>query len=308
MNENQNEILTKNITPLFFKFGIANVISLLALSSASMIDAMFVGNFCGKEPLAAVNLIAPVMSLMSGLNLVFGSGGSVRVGKYLGENRFDKAHAMFTKTIIAVSSVMIFFSVFFFVFAEEVTSFLGAKEGSLHTLAVAYLRAVSPFFLTWGLVYTFSLFIRVDGKPKLATFGLLSTAVINIALDALFIVGFQWGVSGAALATGLSSVGPTIVFLIYILFFSKNLKLKRPNGRWHELLLAAFNGSSEFLSEISAGVVVFLFNRIMIAGFGTDGVAAYGRRRCFYGYQLHFVVWANDLIRRQRRYYTVDFR
>ena len=111
MNENQNEILTKNITPLFFKFGIANVISLLALSSASMIDAMFVGNFCGKEPLAAVNLIAPVMSLMSGLNLVFGSGGSVRVGKYLGENRFDKAHGMFTKTIIAVSSVMIFFSV-----------------------------------------------------------------------------------------------------------------------------------------------------------------------------------------------------
>ena len=287
MNENQNEILTKNITPLFFKFGIANVISLLALSSASMIDAMFVGNFCGKEPLAAVNLIAPVMSLMSGLNLVFGSGGSVRVGKYLGENRFDKAHAMFTKTIIAVSSVMIFFSVFFFVFAEEVTSFLGAKEGSLHTLAVAYLRAVSPFFLTWGLVYTFSLFIRVDGKPKLATFGLLSTAVINIALDALFIVGFQWGVSGAALATGLSSVGPTIVFLIYILFFSKNLKLKRPNGRWHELLLAAFNGSSEFLSEISAGVVVFLFNRIMIAGFGTDGVAAFTA--------INYILWFGQM-------------
>ena len=287
MNENQNEILTKSITPLFFKFGIANVISLLALSSASMIDAMFVGNFCGKESLAAVNLISPVMSLMSGLNLVFGSGGSVRVGKYLGENRFDKAHAMFTKTVVAVSSVMIFFSVFFFVFAEEVTSFLGAEEGPLHSLAAAYLRAVSPFFLTWGLVYTFSLFIRVDGRPKLATFGLLSTAVINIALDALFIVGFQWGVSGAALATGLSSVGPTAVFLVYILFFSKNLKLKRPDGRWHELLLAAFNGSSEFLSEISAGVVVFLFNRIMIAGFGTDGVAAFTA--------INYILWFGQM-------------
>ena len=268
MNENQNEILTKSITPLFFKFGIANVISLLALSSASMIDAMFVGNFCGKESLAAVNLISPVMSLMSGLNLVFGSGGSVRVGKYLGENRFDKAHAMFTKTVVAVSSVMIFFSVFFFVFAEEVTAFLGAEEGPLHSLAAAYLRAVSPFFLTWGLVYTFSLFIRVDGRPKLATFGLLSTAVINIALDALFIVGFQWGVSGAALATGLSSVGPTAVFLVYILFFSKNLKL-------------------EFLSEISAGVVVFLFNRIMIAGFGTDGVAAFTA--------INYILWFGQM-------------
>ena len=306
MNENQNEILTKSITPLFFKFGIANVISLLALSSASMIDAMFVGNFCGKESLAAVNLISPVMSLMSGLNLVFGSGGSVRVGKYLGENRFDKAHAMFTKTVVAVSSVMIFFSVFFFVFAEEVTAFLGAEEGPLHSLAAAYLRAVSPFFLTWGLVYTFSLFIRVDGRPKLATFGLLSTAVINIALDALFIVGFQWGVSGAALATGLSSVGPTAVFLVYILFFSKNLKLKRPDGRWHELLLAAFNGSSEFLSEISA-----------VGNFGGSGGFSLqpdydcrfrnGRGRCLYGNQLHFMVRANDFVRRQRRHYSVGF-
>ena len=81
MQNEQLEILQKNPFSLFFKFSIANTISLLALSSASFIDAVFVGQFCGTESLAAVNLISPVFSVMSGLQLVFGSGGSVRVGK-----------------------------------------------------------------------------------------------------------------------------------------------------------------------------------------------------------------------------------
>lgn len=287
MQNEQLEILQKNPFSLFFKFSIANTISLLALSSASFIDAVFVGQFCGTESLAAVNLISPVFSVMSGLQLVFGSGGSVRVGKYLGEGRFEKARSMFSKTVIAVSTILIFFSVFFILFAEEVTRFLGADEPGINALSSEYLRTLSPFFLTWGIVYTFSLFVRVDGKPKLATFGLLLTAVFNIVGDYLFIVVFQWGIFGAALATGMSSVLPTILFLFYFLFSSENLKLGRPGKRWHELLLAGFNGFSEFLSEISGGIVVFLFNRIMMRNFGTEGVAAFTA--------INYVLWFGQM-------------
>lgn len=287
MQDNRLEILEKNPLSLFLKFSIANTVSLLALSSASFIDAVFVGRFCGTESLAAVNLISPVFSLMSGLQLIFGSGGSVRAGKYLGEGRFEKARQIFSKTVIAVSLILISFSIFFILFAEEVTRFLGADEPGINALSSQYLRTLSPFFLTWGIVYTFSLFVRVDGKPKLATLGLLLTAVINTIGDYLFIVVFRWGIFGAALATGMSSVLPTLLFLFYFLFFSENIRLRRPGKKWHELLLAGFNGFSEFLSEISAGVVVFLFNRIMMRQFGTDGVAAFTA--------INYVLWFGQM-------------
>lgn len=287
MQDNRLEILEKNPLSLFLKFSIANTVSLLALSSASFIDAVFVGQFCGTESLAAVNLISPVFSLMSGLQLIFGSGGSVRAGKYLGEGRFEKARQIFSKTVIAVSLILISFSIFFILFAEEVTRFLGADEPGINALSSQYLRTLSPFFLTWGIVYTFSLFVRVDGKPKLATLGLLLTAVINTIGDYLFIVVFRWGIFGAALATGMSSVLPTLLFLFYFLFFSENIRLRRPGKKWHELLLAGFNGFSEFLSEISAGVVVFLFNRIMMRQFGTDGVAAFTA--------INYVLWFGQM-------------
>ncbi len=287
MQDNRLEILEKNPLSLFLKFSIANTVSLLALSSASFIDAVFVGQFCGTESLAAVNLISPVFSLMSGLQLIFGSGGSVRAGKYLGEGRFEKARQIFSKTVIAVSLILISFSILFILFAEEITRFLGADEPGINALSSQYLRTLSPFFLTWGIVYTFSLFVRVDGKPKLATLGLLLTAVINTIGDYLFIVVFRWGIFGAALATGMSSVLPTLLFLFYFLFFSENIRLRRPGKKWHELLLAGFNGFSEFLSEISAGVVVFLFNRIMMRHFGTDGVAAFTA--------INYVLWFGQM-------------
>lgn len=287
MQDNRLEILEKNPLSLFLKFSIANTVSLLALSSASFIDAVFVGQFCGTESLAAVNLISPVFSLMSGLQLIFGSGGSVRAGKYLGEGRFEKARQIFSKTVVAVSLILISFSIFFILFAEEITRFLGADEPGINALSSQYLRTLSPFFLTWGIVYTFSLFVRVDGKPKLATLGLLLTAVINTIGDYLFIVVFRWGIFGAALATGMSSVLPTLLFLFYFLFFSENIRLRRPGKKWHELLLAGFNGFSEFLSEISAGVVVFLFNRIMMRQFGTDGVAAFTA--------INYVLWFGQM-------------
>lgn len=287
MQDNRLEILEKNPLSLFLKFSIANTVSLLALSSASFIDAVFVGQFCGTESLAAVNLISPVFSLISGLQLIFGSGGSVRAGKYLGEGRYDKAQLMFSKTVVAVGSILISFSILFILFAEEITRFLGADEPGINALSSQYLRTLSPFFLTWGIVYTFSLFVRVDGKPKLATLGLLLTAVINTIGDYLFIVVFRWGIFGAALATGMSSVLPTLLFLFYFLFFSENIRLRRPGKKWHELLLAGFNGFSEFLSEISAGVVVFLFNRIMMRQFGTDGVAAFTA--------INYVLWFGQM-------------
>lgn len=287
MNNQQSEILTKSIPSLFFQFCIANTISILALSSASFIDAIFVGKFCGKEALAAVNIISPIFSLMSGLQLVFGTGGSVRAGKYLGEGHFEKAKDIFTKTIIIVSALMISFSLIYLLFAEEVVYFLGAKEAQINGLASQYLRSISPFFLTWGVVYSLSLFIRVDGRPRLATFGLLLTGLINIILDALFVYHLQWGVKGAGLATGMSSVIPTVFFLVYFVYLSKNLRWKSPTKRWHELFLAAYNGLSEFLSEMSAGIVVFLFNRVMMDRFGTDGVAAFTA--------INYVLWFGSM-------------
>ncbi|WP_372809272.1 MATE family efflux transporter [Litorivivens sp.] len=92
------------IIPTFFKYLLPSLLGLLALTSASIVDGIFIGNYVGITALAAVNLIIPVTTLLFGVALMLIIGGSVRGGKYLGEGSADKASAIFSKTILAVGA------------------------------------------------------------------------------------------------------------------------------------------------------------------------------------------------------------
>ena len=261
-------------TRVFFHYVIPSVLGMIAVSSASVIDGIFVGQFAGAEALAAVNLTIPLITLISGIILMLSIGSGVVCGKYLGEKNDRAAAETFTKTGITVGAFCAVSMALGFLFIDPLISVLGAEE-VLSGLVKEYLFIILFFIPGHAFSFALSGFVKVDGRPRLYFACLLAGAALNIALDALFVGILKWGLSGAALAT---SIAYTLsIFVVLPHFFTKRARLRfvRPRGSWRPIIRAALNGFSEFINEISAGIVIFLFNLVMMRRFGSSGVAAF---------------------------------
>lgn len=271
--EQQNGALNGPIISTFLKYLLPSIVGMLAMSSASIIDGIFIGNYVGVSALAAVNLIIPILSVLFGVGLMLSIGGSVRAGKYLGEKNSLAASAIFSKTLIAVTIYAFVIIVLGLLFESLLFRLLGASE-PLFPLMSDYYRVIMPFLLAQLMMIVLYFFIKLDGFPSLASAALVIGSVLNIALDYLFIAVFNWGLSGAAWATGISQLFPLLTLMTY--FFSRKRKLhfSMQQKNWSEVFQAAYNGLSEFINEISGGIIAFIFNWMLISRAGVDGVAA----------------------------------
>jgi len=268
-----NSALDGPILATFLKYLLPSIVGILAMSSASIVDGIFIGNFVGVPALAAVNLIIPILSVLFGVGLMLSIGGSVRAGKYLGQKNEIAASAIFSKTLIAVILYAIVIITTGLMLESFLFRLLGADEG-LVLLMSEYYRVIMPFLLAQLMTIVLYFFIRLDGFPSLAATALVIGSVLNIGLDYLFIAVFNWGLSGAAWATGLSQLLPLLTLLMY--FFSRKRKLhfSLRQKNWSEVFQAAYNGLSEFINEISGGIIAFIFNLMLISRAGVEGVAA----------------------------------
>ena len=274
IKNNDLEIASGNIYKTFFKFSLPNMVGLMAMSSVALVDAYFVSQYVSPVAFAAVNIIMPLITIVFGIAIMFTIGAAVLVGTYLGENKIVKARAVFTKVMITISSISLFFSVVCYFFSYDVARLLHAND-EIMVYAKPYLEMVSLFFLFQALEYSLSVMIRTDGNPYLASIAVLTGAVLNYILDYLFIVKMNMGIEGAALGTGLSFMVSTFMLLFHFILKKGNLKLTNKIGRWKEIFFAAYNGSSELFSEASVAIIAYLFNKIMVESLGTYGVEAF---------------------------------
>ena len=271
--DNHSHALDGRIVPTFYRYLIPSMVGLIAMSSATIVDGIFIGNFVGVPALAAVNLLMPFMALMFGVGLMLSVGGSVRGGKYLGEKNTAAASAIFSKTLIAVIGYGVVVIIIGLVFETYLFRALGAKP-MLFALMSEYFRITLPFLIPQLGTIVLYFFIRLDGFPTLTALALVLGSVLNIALDALFVGLFGWGLAGAAWATGIAQLLPFLVLLTYFFSAKRNLRFQVKQAQWKEVFQAAYNGASEFINEISGGVIAFLFNWMLIQRAGVEGVAA----------------------------------
>lgn len=269
-----NRILDGKIIPTFFYFVVPSIASLLALTTANLVDGLFIGNFVGAHALAAVNFLIPYLALVFGLALMLAIGGSVRAGKALGEKNPQAASAIFSKCVVTVLIFSLVIAVVNLSLSRWIFSALGAPE-SLHDMMRRYFFIIACFLPAQLLSVVLYYFIRADGKPVLATVALTSGAACNILLDALFVGYFQWGIGGAAWATGISQCLQLSVLCRYFWLSSHKLRFSVRQTQWSEVARAAFNGVSEFVNEISGGLVILVVNWLLVTRIGVDAVSAF---------------------------------
>ena len=196
-------VLEGPVLPTFLYYVAPSLVGLLAISTASLVDGMFVGRFVGPEALAAVNLLIPYFTLLFGASLMLAVGGTVRAGRYLGEGNGRAAGAIFSKSVVAVFALSVCVGVVCNLFDEHLYAVLGAPESLIDPMR-SYFRVISVAFVVQLVTLVVYYFVRLDGAPVLATAALVAGALTNLALDACFIIWFGWGLPGAALSTAIA--------------------------------------------------------------------------------------------------------
>lgn len=258
------------------RFVFPSIIMMVFTSIYGVVDGLFVSNFAGKTAFASINLVMPFVMILGGIGFMIGTGGTALVSKVLGEGKKEKANKIFTMMIIFTLLLGALLSVIGVISMPWVAKFLGATEEMMAD-CVLYGRIVTGFTVAFMLQNVFQSFLIAAEKPKLGLLATVLAGITNMALDAIFIIVFKWGVAGAAIATGLSQCVGGIFPLIY--FSRKNsslLRLTKTKLEIKPILNACGNGSSELMSNISSSVVSMIYNFQLMKYVGEDGVSAYG--------------------------------
>ncbi|GAB3377897.1 MATE family efflux transporter [Spongiibacter taiwanensis] len=262
------------VIPTFFRYVIPSTLSLLAISTASVVDGFFVGNFLGTDALAAVNLLMPYFSLLFGIALMLAVGGSVKASICIGKQEHAAASQVFSQVLLVVLALNLAVIPVALWFRDALFAGLGG-DASLFPLMGEYftILCVAMVVQLCGLVLYY--FIRADNHPEVGMQALLLGAGLNIVLDALFIYVFEWGIQGAALATLSSQTVQLLYLLRYFRSGNNQLHFVWPRMDWRQLAFSAFNGFSEFINEISIGIVILVFHWIINRHSGAEGIAAF---------------------------------
>ncbi len=258
------------------RFALPSVIMLIVISAYSIVDGLFVSNYVGKDAFAAVNLIYPAIMMFSCVGFMFGSGGSALVAKTMGEGDREKAVRLFSLIVFAALFLGLLISGAAYFLIPGLAKFMGA-EGDVFEYAVLYGRILLLSLPAFILQRVFENFLVTAGKPSLGLYITIFSGVINIVLDALFIIVFPWGVAGAAFATVISQLAGGILPFLY--FLCKNptpLRIVRPVFDKGALIKTCTNGSSELMSNISTSFVGMVYNYQLMIYAGVNGVASFG--------------------------------
>ena len=252
-------------------------IAMMVLTSVyTMVDALFISHYAGEIALAAVNFVFPVIMLLGGLGFMFGTGGTALVAKTFGQGDSTQARRYFTQITLLAALIGCAMATLGILFLPEVCLLLGGTQDIIPD-AVLYGRIMLGFLPCCILQCSFQSLLVAAEKPKMAFWLSVAGGVTNIALDLLFVVVFDWGLAGAAWATGLSQA---VAGLVPVLYFSRPndslLRFVRTGLDVRPMLQACSNGASELVTGVSASFVGMLYNYQLLQYYGENGVAAYG--------------------------------
>lgn len=259
------------------RFVLPSVIMMVFTSVYGIVDGVFVSNFVGKTPFAAVNLIMPVLMILGAVGFMIGTGGTAIVSQTLGEGKRELADRYFSLLVYVTAILGVMLSAVGIAMMPLMAKWLGA-EGELLENCVVYGRWVLvglPFFMLQNVFQSFAVTAE---RPKFGLAVTVAAGVTNMVLDALLVAVFPMGIAGAAIATAISQFVGGVVPLVF--FFRKNngtvLTLGKTQWYGKVFLKTCTNGSSELMSNISMSVVTILYNFQLMKLAGENGIAAYG--------------------------------
>ena len=267
--------MEKNCFKEFIRYVTLNVLGMFGFSCYILADTFFISKGMGSDGLTALNLIIPVYNLMNGTGLMLGMGGASRYAILKGQGQEKKGSQVFTHTVV----MTVFFALFYMlvgIFLPEKLSLLLGATGEVFSMCRIYLRVMLLFSPLFMMNSVMQCFVRNDGAPQLSTASMLVGSFSNIILDYVLVIRLRWGMFGAVFATGLSPVVGLCILSVFFFKKKNNFHLVhcRPEKRTAGYIMGG--GASSLVAELSSGIVILIFNMILLKLEGNLAVAAYG--------------------------------
>ncbi len=259
----------------FAKYTSLNVLGMIGLSFYILADTYFVSKGLGANGLTALNLAIPVYSFIHGSGLMIGMGGGTKYAICKSRGEDGEADRIFTHAMGLAALFAVFFVLLGLFLSGPITALLGA-DASVYQMTKTYLQVILLFAPAFLLNNVLLCFVRNDGAPQLSMAAMIGGSLSNVVLDWVFIFPCGMGIFGAVFATGLA---PIISILILSPHFIRRKNrfhpVKcRPEGKRAAGILSS--GVPSLITEVSSGVVMIVFNAIILQLSGNIGVAAYG--------------------------------
>lgn len=259
----------------FIRYTSFNVLGMMALSCYILADTFFVSLSLGADGLAALNLSIPVYSFLHGSGLMVGMGGGTRYSVLKSQGNHPEANRVFTHGLYLAGALAVLFLGAGLPLAGEIVTAFGGT-GDVFLMSRTYLRVILSFAPAFLFNNVLLCFVRNDGAPQLAMAAMITGSLSNVLLDWVFLFPWSMGIFGAALATGLA---PLISMGILSLHFLRKRNQFHPVvsrfrlGTWGRI---AAGGVPSLVTEVSSGIVIIVFNALILNLEGNVGVAAYG--------------------------------
>ena len=264
----------RSLLSQFLHFSAATVASLMVFSLYSIVDGLFVAKGVGDYAMAAVNLAVPFTNVMFSIAVTFAVGTSTILSIYLGQGNREHANRLFSQNLALLVVIGLTITALVLIFLKPFALLLGAEEETLG-YTMSYLRGLAPFATCFIVSYNLEILVKTDGRPMLAILTVCIGCLTNCVLDYVAIFVLNWGAWGAAFATGLSQLLTCIIYITH--FFGKHTTFHlvrfRPEGSIYRRLIPI--GLADGVTELCNGVMIFLFNRVILRCLGDDGLVCY---------------------------------
>ncbi len=271
------ELGTKPVGKLLVQYALPAMIAMTASSLYNIVDRVFIGQGVGAMAISGLAITFPFMNLTSAFGAGVGVGASTAISVKLGQKDYATAQNILGNTFSLNLIIGIGLSIICLLFLDPILRFFGASDQTI-PYAHQYMVIILIGNVISHMYFGMNALLRAASKPQQAMFATIFTVVMNVILDALFILGFGWGIEGAAIATILSQF--MALCWQFKLFSNKNELLHFKRGIYRlkkklvEHILAI--GVSPFLMNVCACVVVIFINNQLVRFGGDLSVGAYG--------------------------------
>lgn len=256
------------------RFSLPTILSTLFFNLYITIDGVFVSRLISTNALSAVNIIYPILALMTGFGAMVGVGTNAYVARLLGKDMRDQARSVFSMMSRFVLIISLSTSLFLWVSKTQICEYL-TRGDALALFCEDYFR---PFIICFPVIafgWMLEMFFITVGKAHYGLILWIIGGISNIVLDYLFIQVFDWQLVGASWASCISYLIPSILSL---LFFSRNtvydLKFSKTKFQFAPFCICLKNGFSELITVLLNSFNAGLLNRLALKYGGSDQVAA----------------------------------
>ena len=269
--EKHNRLGNENITKLLIEFSIPAIVAGMIAALYTVIDRIFIGQFVGDLEFSGVSATFPIMIFYMAFAALIGIGASASISITLGRGDIKKAEKILGNAFTCYNILGFLIILLNYIFLDQILYIFGVTPDTLPHAKIFMLILIPTCYMTF-LTYGFAGVIRAEGNPKIAMNINIIGAVINIVLDALFIIVFKMGVAGAAWATLIANFIAMLFVFHYFLYSKKAvLRIRKKYFRLSEKIVKSIIkiGISPFILQISLCIVGLTANN-MIKKYGTD--------------------------------------